>query len=174
MTAEEFLYVDVPGKRTELVRGRLVVRDLVGIGHGATTARITVAIGIWLAQHPIGFVLAGDPGFVLERGPDTVRGPDVAFVRSDRGLSANHPGFAELAPDLAIEVRSPGDRAGELDEKIDQWLAAGTRLVWVIEPAQRRARVVRPDGSRATLCETDALDGDDVMPGFTLNVGDVV
>jgi Uma2 family endonuclease len=174
MSAEDLFHYDMPGKRTELVRGRLVVRDLVGVRHSVVAAKLVTALSIWVARHPIGFVLAGYPGFVLERDPDTVRGPDVAFVRANRGLIDTAAGFAELAPDLAIEVRSPSDRLGALEEKVRQWLAAGTRLVWVIEPERRLARVFRPDGSSDRPHAADVLDGEDVLPGFSLKLSEVL
>ena len=114
-----------------------------------------------------------DPCFLLERSPDTVRAPDIAFVRTDCVPPRDERGFPEIAPDLAVEVRSPSDRAGKLNEKIRQFVAAGTRLLWVIEPAHRRARVFRRDGSTTTLHEHDALDGEDVLPGFDLVVAAV-
>ncbi|MCC7052073.1 MAG: Uma2 family endonuclease [Gemmatimonadaceae bacterium] len=173
MTAEQLFRYDLPGKRTELLRGHLVVRNPAGFWHGVVALRLATALQLWLRENPLGVVSGNDPGFVLKRGPDTVRAPDVAFVRADRVPEAPDRGFAELAPDLAIEVRSRGDRTRALDAKVRQWLAAGTRLVWVIEPVQKRARVFRLDGSVATLGHHDVLDGEDVLPGFRLALREV-
>ena len=174
MTAEELFCYHLPDKRTELVRGRLVVREPVTLLHARVTLLVGTALETWLSANRIGYAYAGDPGFILERGPDTVRAPDLAFIRADRVPSNTERGFAELAPDLAIEVRSPGDRAGDLREKIAQWLAAGTSLVWVIEPLRSRAQVHRVEGSSETLFALDSLDGEDVLPGFCIALRDVL
>lgn len=161
--------------RTELVRGRLVVREPAGYQHGSITARVLVRIAAFLerdhdsraASHPLGEVLAAKTGFRLRRQPDTVRAPDVAFVAWDRIPTAS-AGFAELAPDLAVEVLSPSDRPGAVLAKVADWLTAGTALVWVIDPARRLARVYRADGSEAIVPESAALEGDATLPGFTM------
>lgn len=174
MTAEELLHLNMPNKRTELVRGALVVREPAGYRHGDVTVRITVAIANHVYAHQLGRVFAAETGFTLARNPDTVRAPDVAFIRTDRLLSPPPPGFAELAPDLAVEVRSPDDRAGETLAKVADWLNAGCRLVWVIDPQRAVARVYRADGGEAHLAAADTLDGEDVLPGFVVELGSVL
>ncbi len=104
------------------------------------------------------------PGFQLAMDPDTVRGPDIAFIRRERVPHPAPVGFAAFPPDLVIEIRSPNDRPGDMLGKVGDWLSAGTRLVWVIDPARRLAHVYRSDGTQSTV---DSLDGDDVLPGFS-------
>jgi len=166
MTAEELLQTNVPNKCTELVRGVLIVREPPGGRHGAVAAELCRAIGNHVQANQLGTVYT-ETGFTLARNPDTVRGPDVAFVRKDRTENPVPVGFPEFAPDLAVEVLSPGDRPGVTLAKIGDWLDAGARLVWVIDPERRIARVYRRDGSE-TIIGTDAqLDGEDVLPGFS-------
>lgn len=175
MTADQLLLYDSRGMRTELVRGRLVVREPAGYRHGAIAARVLSRIAAYLerdqaarsAVHPLGDVLAAETGFTLQRGPDTVRAPDVAFVAWARRPTSTI-GFAALAPDLAVEVLSPGDRPGEVLAKVADWLTAGTTLVWVIDPERRLARVYRGDGSESIFTDRMALDGESTLPGFTL------
>ena len=175
MTAEQLLMYDARGMRTELVRGRLVVREPAGYRHGGIAARVLLRIGAYLerdqaarsAEHPLGDVLAAETGFTLQRGPDTVRAPDVAFVAWARRPSSTI-GFAALAPDLAVEVLSPGDCPGDVLAKVADWLTAGTTLVWVIDPDRRLARVYRADGTESILQEHMALDGESTLPGFSL------
>ena len=143
MTAEELLHRNIPDKRTELVRGRLIVREPAGAGD----------------------LLAAETGFTLFRNPDTVRAPDIGFVRRDR-IPADTRGFPEMAPDLAVEVLSPDDRPGETFAKVADWLEAGVSLVWVIDPERRVGRVYRQDGTESLLNEGDELVGEDVLPGF--------
>ncbi len=166
MTSEQLAQHPIPHKRTELVRGRLVIREPSTLRHGDVTARTVTAISNYLEENPIGRAYTADPGFTLERNPDTVRAPDVAYISQDRIPTAEVPGFDELAPDLAVEVRSPGDRTRALQRKVRQWLDAGTRLVWLIDPAKGTAHVFRRDGTDSALARDDALDGEDVLPGF--------
>jgi Uma2 family endonuclease len=166
LTAEDLLKANIPNKRTELVRGRLVVREPAGWRHGAVTVNLTVRLGQHVDLTGAGQLLAAETGFTLARGPDTVRAPDIAFVRRER-LPAETTGFPELAPDLVVEVLSPNDRPGETLAKVGDWLDAGARLVWVIDPERRLARIYRPDGTESVLNEADALVGEDVLPGFS-------
>ena len=117
---------------------------------------------------------AAETGFTLARRPDTVRAPDVAFVRRERLPDPEPTGFPDLAPDLVVEVVSPGDRAGEILAKVADWLSAGTRLVWVVDPERRLARVYRADGTEQIVEETDRLLGGDVLPGFSCGLASIL
>lgn len=166
MTAEELLRLSLPNKRTELVRGVLLVREPAGYRHGDVAMRLAAAIFNYVEAHGLGRVFAAETGFTLARDPDTVRAPDVAFISKARLPDPPPRGFAELAPDLAVEVLSPDDRPGEVLAKVGNWLTAGARLVWVVDPVRVVARVYRADGTESILDETDALRGEDVLTGF--------
>lgn len=166
MTAEELLRLNLPNKRTELVRGVLIVREPAGYQHGDVAMRLAAAIFAHVETYKLGRVFAAETGFTLRRNPDTVRAPDVAFISNERLPDPRPRGFAELAPDLAVEVLSPDDRPGEVLAKVGDWLNAGARLVWVVDPTRVIARVYRADGSESILGATDALRGEDVLPGF--------
>ena len=174
MTAEELLRTHIPDKRVELVRGVMVVREPAGYHHGEITARLTRVLVDYAEAHDLGRVLAGDAGFTIATNPDTVRGPDVAFVRRERVPHPSPVGYAAFAPDLVIEVLSPSDRPGELLGKVADWLTAGTRLVWVIDPERRLARVYRQDGSETIVPGDGALDGEDVLPGFDCRLASIL
>ena len=119
------------------------------------------------AAQTAGRVFTYDSGFTLARNPDTVRGPDVSYVSRER-LSGTLPsGYGEFAPDIAVEIRSPSDRAGAVLAKVVDFLDAGSRLVWVVDPARQLLTVYRADGSQALLGINDVLDDDDVLSGFT-------
>ena len=171
LTAEELLHLSLPDKRVELVRGVLVVREPAGGRHGRIAVNITVELGTYIRSHQLGAVYAAETGFTLARHPDTVRAPDVAFVRRERLPSPEPIGFPDLAPDLVVEVLSPGERPGELLAKIADWLSAGTRLVWAIDPERRLARVYRQDGTERVVAAAETLDGEDVVPGFSCLLG---
>ena len=167
LTAEELLRTPIADKRVELVRGVLVVREPAGSTHGLVAMNLGVELAVYVKRTGAGAVYAAATGFQLATDPDTVRAPDVAFVTRDRLPPRGATGYPALAPDLAVEVLSPGDRPGEVLAKVADWLSAGTRLVWVVDPARRIARVYRADGSETLLTADQALDGEDVLPGLS-------
>lgn len=173
MTAEQLERVQIPGKSTELVRGRLVVREPPGTYHGQVAARLTVRVGAFVEAHQLGELFGQDTGFRIAMNPDTVRAPDLAFIATDRLARIARRGYAALAPDLIAEILSPGDRPGEVAAKIEEWLSAGVKLAWVLDPERRTARVHRPDGS-LTLVEVGGdLEGETVLPGFRCALNDL-
>ncbi len=174
MTADELFMTPLPNKRTELVRGVLVVREPASFRHGVVSAALTKLLAQHVDSHSLGRVVAAETGFRLAADPDTVRAPDVAFVRQERLPDPDARGYAALAPDLVVEVLSPDDRPGEVLRKAGEWLTAGSRLVWVVDPANRLARVYRADGSETMVAEEDALDGEDIVPGFSCRLGEIL
>ncbi len=170
MTAEELLELQPPNMRSELVCGRMYVREPAAYRHGKVSSAIGAALYAWVSTRALGDTVGAETGFILRRAPDTVRAPDAAFISNARVPSPDPVGYAELAPDLVVEVRSPSDRAGKLRAKIADWLTAGARLVWVIDPVRRCAEVHRVDGSTTHLTNADVLGGEDVLPGFTLSL----
>ncbi len=173
MTADELPHVYIPDKRVELVKGALVVRELPGLRHARVTMDLAMRLGTHVRAAPLGRVYA-EAGFKLASDPDTVRGPDIAFISRDRLPDPEPAGFTDLAPDLVVEVLSPGDRPGDVLAKVADWLSAGTRLVWVIDPARRGARVYRDDGTEQILTADQMLDGEDVVPGFSCPLGEIL
>ena len=181
MTAEELLVYPMQDKRIELVRGQLIVREPPGMRHGEFATRVVVALSNFLsrdrassgAAETRGRVLTCDSGFTLARNPDTVRGPDVAYVSRERWAGPLPDGYGEFAPDLAVEIRSPSDRVGAVLAKVGDWLDAGSQLVWVVDPARRQVTVYRADGSQAVLGVDDVLDGGDLLQGFTFAVAEL-
>src|SRR5207247_2000848 len=117
---------NIPNKRTELVRGVLIAREPAGHRHGRVAFELGRRLGNHVAEHQLGAAYAAETGFTLARRPDTVRAPDVAFVRRERLPDPEPVGFPELAPDLAVEVLSPGNRPGEVLTKVADWLSART------------------------------------------------
>jgi len=170
MTADELLHAHVPNKRAELVRGVLVVREPPGGRHGFVAMNLGAVLAVHAKRTGAGAVFAAETGFKLATDPDTVRAPDVAFVARERVPAAVTKEYPAFAPDLAVEVLSPGDRPGEVLAKVADWLSAGTRLVWVADPERRLARVYRADGTEAVIPAAGALDGEDVVPGFACSL----
>ena len=174
LTAEDVERISLPGKQVELIRGRLVVREPPGTHHGAIAANLAYHLSAFVRRHGSGQVFAQDTGFKIASDPDTVRAPDVAFVGRERVSVIRTQGYAALSPDLLAEILSPDDRPAEVLAKVADWLAAGTRIVWVVDPERREVRVYRQDGRLTLLQATGALDGEDVLPGFTCSVAEVL
>jgi Uma2 family endonuclease len=174
MTAEDLLETSIPNKATELVRGRLIVREPPGSRHGKVAMNLAVRLANHVEPLGAGQIFAAETGFTLFRAPDTVRAPDIAFVRRERLPVPIPAGYLELAPDLVVEVLSPSDRPGEVLAKVGDWLEAGARLVWVIDPERRIARVYRQDGTESSITADGQLDGEDVLPGFLCPLASVL
>ena len=167
LTADDLLCPYSQGVRGELIRG--VLHETMPAGH--EQGRIVVRLSGWLFQfvepRGLGTLVASDPGVWLERDPDTVREPDIAyFAAANMPPDVRVPGYAEVAPDLVIEIRSPSDSRREVHDKARMWLSHGVRLVWVAHPDTRTVEVHRPDRAVTTLAGADTLDGGDVLPGF--------
>jgi Uma2 family endonuclease len=175
MTADELLGLPDNGKRYELIAGELHEMAPAGGEHGFISGRTVRRLSAFLDQHPEvgGEVFIAEPGYRLARDPDTVRAPDIAYVIESRLEEAWGPGYANMAPDLIVEVVSPSDTAGEVQRKVDEWLAAGSTLVWVLYPATRSVMVYRADGPVSLLHADDTLHGEPVLPGFSCRVGDL-
>src|SRR5262249_6164334 len=121
----------------------------------------------------LGKTYAAETGFIVERDPDTVRGADIAFVGNERlALITNPVKHIPFGPDLVVEVHSPNDRDDEVEEKTQLWLAAGSLLVWIVDPESRTVVVHRPGAEPVTLREDQEIDGGDVIPGFRYRVAD--
>ena len=115
-----------------------------------------------------------DSGFKIFSNPDTVRGPDVAYVRQERAVGLPRRGYAAVVPDLVAEILSPDDRPGEYFAKVGDWLEAGATVVWVIDPQRAQALVCREDGSLTIIGSDGRLDGEAVLPGFSCALADVL
>lgn len=175
MTAEDLMQLPATGKRYELVNGELHEMAPAGWEHGYVALEAAFRLRLFLAEHREigGKMVAAETGFRLSRDPDTVRAPDVAYVSEARIPQVKESGYAELAPDLVVEVVSPGDRAGEIQAKIDEWLRAGVLLAWVLYPATRSAMVYHADGTALLLHADDMLTGEPVLPGFSVRLGEL-
>lgn len=175
LTADDLLRLPDDGfHRYELVKGVLVTMVPPGFGHGDTALTIAWHARNAVKELSLGGKVVVESGFMLGRDPDTVRGPDVAYVSAERlPLPDQRARYFEGAPDLAVEVVSPNDTVAEVLEKVQEYLSAGTRLVWVAEERTRTVTAYRPDGSAQVFHESETLTGEDVLPGFTLVVRDI-
>lgn len=166
-TAEDLLHAQDVG-RCELVLGELVMMSPAGSRHGAVAMRIGEHMSRYVKHHALGMVFAAETGFIIHRNPDTVRAPDVSFVRTERLADGIPIGFFPGAPDLAVEVVSPDDRPAELAAKVAGWLAAGSAAVWVVDPGRRSVAAHHRDGGVELFGAGDVLSGGSALSGFSL------
>ncbi len=174
LTADDLLALHSKGVKGELIRGVLCETVSTGIEHGEIAANFIIGLGTFVKPRRLGRVFGSDSGVRLERDPDTVREPDVAFISADRLLlGVRVPGYSEVPPDLVVEIVSPSDSLREVYDKARMWLSFGVTLVWVADPNTRTVSVHQSGQPMATLTEDDTLDGAPVLPGFTLGVREV-
>jgi Uma2 family endonuclease len=171
-TAEQLLLNASRLGRCELVRGELIERPYAGCEEGIIAAHIASTLGELVHRCQLGAVVLA-AGFQIARDPDTVRAPDVAFVCAQRVPPRIPRGYFEGAPDLAVEVLSPQDRASEVMAKVQDWLGAGCREVWVIDPRTETVSVCRSRNESLVLHAADRLTIDQLLPGFSLNVAEI-
>ena len=171
-TAEQLLKHCHAFDPCELVRGELVLMTPAGVYHGKIERRLSTQIGNHTDASGLGEVLSGDTGFLLETDPDTVRAPDVAFVRAERVPQEPVEGFFPGPPDLAVEIRSPSDRNADVLAKISHYLATGVEVVWDVNPKTKTVTTYRQD-TQEVFQEGDTLTEESLLPGFTLEVTDL-
>ncbi len=170
VTADELLRMPrEDGVRYELIRGVLVPKMPAGDRHGEAVTMTNYALTGYVIAADYGSVRSGEPGYRLERDPDTVRAPDVAWFAPGR-LPGGIQGYPDLAPDLAVEVKSPRNSSPEMAAKAAMWLSYGSQQAWVEDPERTTIAIFRPGEPPVALGEDDILDGGDLLPGFSTPV----
>lgn len=157
----------------ELLRGELIMMSPSGTPHSELALTIGSLVRGFVRPRKLGIVTGADGGYLIERDPDTMRAPDVGFVCAERLPPEGVAGFFPGAPDLAVEVNSPNDRASDVLAKVQAWLATGCRMVWVVDAPTKTVTVYQGPRQATILGVGDTLQGGDVLPGFTLPVADV-
>ena len=174
LTADDLLRLDAQGVRGELIRGVLCETMPTGLEHGQIVAKLTFILGGFIYPQKLGSLAASDSGVWLERDPDTVREPDIAYFSAEKiPLDARVTGYAEVVPDLVVEVVSPSNSRQEVNDKALMWLRYGVRLVLAVHPDTRTVEAHREGHRVLTFTENDTLDGMDILPGFTCAVRDI-
>lgn len=173
-TDEEFMALPDDGHHYEIINGELINMGNSGALHGYVCSTLMILLGGYVRQHNLGAMLDSSTAFKMKNG--NKRSPDIAFFAKERlqGMAVLPSGYLEGAPDLAVEVLSPGNTVEEIDDKLTEYFENGSRLVWLIHPTQHYVLVYRsaqePD---RLLKEKDSLDGEEVIPGFTLAIADL-
>ena len=174
VTAEELLNMPDDGFRYELVRGELRRMAPAGYSHGVFAMSIGISLGAFVKANGLGEVCAAETGFRLGSDSDHIRAPDTAFVRQEKAEQVvDRSAFFPGAPDIAVEVISPSDRYTDVDEKVADWLDAGTLAVILVDPRRRSVKVHRSMTDIVVLSEDDTLEIDDIVPGWKMTVGEI-
>lgn len=174
MTAEELFQLPDDDYKYELVEGEVIRMPPSGGEHGYFAINVGYLLKNHNKAHDLGVVCGAETGFILKRNPDTVRAPDASFVAKERIPAGGIPRtYWPFAPDLAVEVVSPNDRFDEVQDKVAEYFAAGTRLVWVVLPKTRTVLVYRSLHDVRSLGANDELSGEDVIPGFICRVAEL-
>jgi len=176
LTADEFYeWCNKPEnteRRFELVRGKVIEVPAPNKTHGVVCTNIIFALGLYIRQRFEGYITSNDSGTLLERDPDTVRGPDVAYFNDADSFAELHPKYGENPPILAVEVLSPSDRANRVLSKVEDYVNNGVQMVWLVDPDERTVRVFRPGLPSVTLSESQEIVGGDVLPGFSCKLSE--
>jgi Uma2 family endonuclease len=169
LTADELERMpDDDSAQIELDEGQLITRPPAGEERGGCGAEITWLLTDFIKKHRLGRVYNADTGFRL--GNDTVRAPDVAFVRQSRVDAVKNRGFAKGAPDLAVEIFSPSDSVRQLMRKVKQYFAAGCHTVWIVYPERREVQVLDAQGTDRLLSIGDTIEAPELLPGFSAQI----
>jgi Uma2 family endonuclease len=174
MTWQELADLPDDGMHYELVRGVLLTMAPPFFPHGRAASRFGRSLDRHVEAHQLGEVHSTEIGYLLTTNPDTVRAPDVGFIsREHLASSGDIRGYFPGSPDLVVEVISPNDRLTKVAEKVTEWLEYGAKLVFVVNPRRKTVDVHRPGQQPRTLGVDDVLDGEDVVPGWSMAVRDL-
>jgi Uma2 family endonuclease len=173
ITGQELLALGDIGP-CELIEGRIIPMSPVGNWHGGVEVNIAAELRTFVRAHKLGRVQGGEVGVYTRRNPDTVRGADALFISHERYAGQTSDGYLEVAPDLIVEVLSPNDRPKQLKDKLQEYFEIGVRLVWVVDPRRRRVSAYRSLDDVRHFGENDLLPGDNVLPGFAVQVAELL
>ena len=177
MTAEEFYewanHPDNRDKYCELERGEIVEMSRPGKIHGLVCANVVWVLGGYVRQRKKGYICSNDTGVVVERDPDTVRGPDVMLFEDAARIEDVDEKYGEKPPVLAVEVLSPNDTSGKIMRKITEQKRFGTPLIWVLDPDARNVVVYRPGKEEKLVAEAEELTGEEVLPDLRVRVAEL-
>jgi Uma2 family endonuclease len=177
MTAEEFHdWANQPkqvGTSYELEDGKVVEVSRPGDNHGLICSWLTYLLWQYCLLHGCGRVLSHDTGLLVKQNPDTLRGPDHMLFLESKPLHETSMKYVTDIPSLIVEVRSPDDRAGKIKKRVTEYLGRGAGIVWVVDPKIRVVTVYRRHKPAKVHGEKDVLDGNGVLPGFTLAVSQI-
>ena len=174
LTAEEFAALHVEGVRLELIRGEMRVMPPAFADHGETVGALHAILGAYIRTYRLGRIYSAETGFLVARNPDTIRTTDIAFIQRSRVTpEAVAPNWNPVIPDLVVEVVASRDRAPEIAGKVEMWIEAGVRMVWVVYRIRRTVEIYQRHRQMLLLTEHEQLTGMDVVPAFFTTVAEI-
>lgn len=173
MTAGDLERTHLPEGLWEVIDGELVEMSPTGRRHTRPLVNLIHFLVAYVLPRRLGEVLAPDSGVVLSEHPLTVRVPDTGFIRAERLRDVDDMGYYRVVPDFIVEVVSPSDRASEVIAKALLWLEAGARAVWSVDPEAETVTIFKAGQTPRVLAVDDTLDGEDILPGFSVPVRDI-
>lgn len=172
LTGEELYALGYVG-RSELIQGKLVRMPPTGYSHGIIEGDVAAILRNFVRQHKLGYVLSGEVGIYTHRNPDTVRGADVAYVSNKRFAQIQSQSYLDVAPELIVEILSPGDSWTEIADKLEEYFAIGVQIVWLVNPKHQEVFVYHSPTEAECFTTEDRLSGGTVLPGFEVAVAEV-
>ena len=172
LTGEEFALIPGLG-RCELVAGRIVTMSPTNWKHGDFVTEIAWHLHSFVKERRLGKVLTGEVGIYVRRDPDYIRGADVVFISSERIAQITSESYLDVAPELVVEVISPGNTWQEMRDKIEEYFAIGVKGVWLVEPERKQVLVYRSPTEMTALDENDTLEGEGLLKGFSLPLAEL-
>lgn len=156
----------------ELVKGEIIRMPPTGYVHGRIELKLGKMLDNFVEHHQLGQIMVGEIGIYTQRDPDSVRAADVAYISNERLAQVASEGYLDVAPELIVEIISPGDRWANIEDKLDEYFAIGVRLVWLVNPKKREVLVYHAPTDVARFTADDTLSGENVLPGFEAAVAD--
>lgn len=174
VTAGELSNLPDDDLRHELINGELIIMPLPKAPHGRVANRLGAPLTQFVWNRGLGEIYIGDVGYQLTWNPDTVLGPDISYISKQRLREMGEvEGYWQGPPDLAVEVLSPGDRRGQVNKKVLQWLSGGAKQVWLVDPKHRTITIYRSETDTTTFSDSDQLEAEDLFPGFRLSLDSI-
>jgi Uma2 family endonuclease len=158
--------------RAELVKGEVMRISPTGYAHGLIESQIAHLLRVFVMEHHLGRILTGEVGIYTQRDPDSVRAADVAYISNERFAQVTSRGYLDIAPELIVEIISPGDRWTHIEDKLDEYFAIDVRLVWLVNPQKREVFVYHTPTDVTRLSADEKLSGEDVLPEFEVAVAE--
>ena len=171
ITGEDLFWLGDIG-RAELVKGEIIRMSPTGYTHGLIESQVAHLLRTFVMKHHLGRVLTGEVGIYTQRNPDSVRAADVAYISNERLAQVESHSYLDVAPELIVEIISPGDRWTNIEDKLDEYFAIGVRLVWLVNPQKREIFIYHAPTDVTRLTAEATLSGEDVLPGFEVTVAE--
>ena len=172
ITGEELAMMENTGP-CELVEGRIAPMVPTGDEHGGVEIALGTRLYTFVETRNLGKVRVGEVGIYIRRDPDTVRAADILFISGERYARKGESAYLDVAPDLVVEIMSPGDVWSNVMQKLREYLGIGVRLVWIVDPPSRSVYAYRALTDVREFTADDTLPGDDVLPGFSVKVSEL-